>query len=316
MLKHEKQIKEYEEALEALKKQSEENKLLKRSEIQKLEKKLVKLKNTVYSKLTAWQRVEISRHPERPNAKDFIVNICESFKEVFGDRLYQDDHAIITGFGIINGQKVAIVAQEKGKDTETRLYRNFGMPYPEGYRKALRIMKLAEKFAIPVITIIDTPGAYAGLAAEERGQGWAIAENLLEMSKLKTPIVSIVIGEGCSGGALGIGVADKVAMLEHAYYTVISPEGCASILWRDAQKKDKAAETLKMHAENLQQYGIIDDIIEEPQGGAHHDQEQMYERVKEYISSTLPGLLQKSPEVLCAHRYEKFRAMGVYEESN
>lgn len=314
MLKHEKQIKEYEDAIESLKKQSSENKLLKHSEIQKLEKKLVKLKDSVYSKLTPWERVSISRHPERPGAKDFIINICESFREVFGDRLYQDDHAIIAGFGIINGQKVAIIAQEKGKDTETRLYRNFGMPHPEGYRKALRVMKLAEKFGLPVLTFIDTPGAYAGLAAEERGQGWAIAENLLEMSKLKTPILAIIIGEGCSGGALGIGVADKVAMLEHAYYSVISPEGCASILWRDAQKSEKAAETLKMNAEHLKSFGIIDDVILEPQGGAHHDKEEMFARVKAYITSVFPPLQEKSAEVLCAERYEKFRSMGVYQD--
>lgn len=314
MLAHEKKIFEYEEMIASLKMQESSEKLLNTSEIEKLEKKLAKLKVSVYSKLSPSQRVAISRHPDRPQAKDFIVNVCDDFREIFGDRLYQDDPAIIAGFGYINGQKVAIIGQEKGKDTESRLYRNFGMPHPEGYRKALRVMRLAEKFAIPVVTLIDTPGAYAGLAAEERGQGWAIAENLREMAALKTPIIAVIIGEGCSGGALGIGVADKVAMLSHAYYSVISPEGCASILWRDAKKSDKAAEALKMNAENLKEFQIIDDILEEPLGGAHHDPQRMFQTLKAYLFEQCSTLEQKEMHELLDQRYQKFRAMGAFEE--
>lgn len=315
VLPHEKQISEYETTLDQLKKQGEDTELLDAKEIASLEKKLRKLKKNVYNSLSPWDRVQICRHPNRPKARDYIANMFKDFREVFGDRRYQDDHAIITGFGHIGDQKVAIIAQEKGSDTESRIYRNFGMPHPEGYRKALRVMKLAEKFSIPVICLIDTPGAFAGLAAEERGQGWAIAENLLEMSKLKTPIVAIVIGEGCSGGALGIGVADRIAMLQHAYYSVISPEGCASILWRDASMSEKAAEILKMQPEHLKEFGIIDDIIAEPDGGAHHDTEAMFDVAKSYILATLPQLLEKKFETLVTERYEKFRKMGAFTES-
>ncbi|MEM8728115.1 MAG: acetyl-CoA carboxylase carboxyltransferase subunit alpha, partial [Chlamydiota bacterium] len=260
MLDHEKQISDHEKTIAQLKEQNKVNGIWTDEEIIKLEKKLEQLKNQVYSRLSPWERVGICRHPERPRSIDYIKNICESFTEIFGDRLFRDDRAIIAGLGVIQGQKFVIIAQEKGCDTESRLYRNFGMPHPEGYRKALRAMKLAEKFHLQVLSLLDTPGAYPGLAAEERGQGIAIATNLMEMANLKTPIVVLLIGEGCSGGALGMGVGDTVGMLEHAYYSVISPEGCASILWRDAAKSEEAAATLKMQSEDLLDLGVIDQI--------------------------------------------------------
>ncbi len=313
MLKHEKQIKEYEKTLTEVKQQNQDNQLWSDDEIQNLEGKLDKLKDKVYSELTTWQRVEISRHPDRPRSVDFLKAICEDFTELHGDRSFRDDEAIICGLCKIEGEKFMVVAQEKGCDTESRLKRNFGMPHPEGYRKALRCMQLAAKFRIPVLSLVDTTGAFAGLAAEERGQGWAIAKNLMEMAQLPTPVIVMLIGEGCSGGALGIGVGDRVAMLEHAYYSVISPEGCASILWRDSQKKELAAETLKIHPEELNPLGVIDDIIREPQGGAHHNPEQVYKGVKEYILSALSELKELPLETLLEQRYQKFRKMGKFE---
>ena len=238
------------------------------------------LKTKVYSELTPWQRVAICRHPKRPKTLDYIQNICDDFTEIFGDRLYGDDHAIIAGFASIGGVKFMVIGQEKGHDTKSRIDRNFGMPHPEGYRKAMRCMRLAAKFNLPVITLLDTPGAYPGLAAEERGQGWAIANNLWEMARLPTPILVLVIGEGCSGGALGMGIGDVVAMLQHSYYSVISPEGCASILWKDTSKNEVAAKALKMHAEDLLDLGVIDVCIEEPLGGAQHDTGAVYKSVK------------------------------------
>ena len=312
MLDHEKQIYEYEKTLAQLKEQNEENAVWSEEEIRLLEKKLVDLKQNVYSKLTPWERVMISRHPNRPRSVDFIRNICDEFVEIFGDRSFRDDHSIVTGFGTIEGQKVVIVAQEKGCDTESRLFRNFGMTYPEGYRKAMRAMKLAEKFNIPVLSLIDTPGAYPGLEAEERGQGRAIAENLYEMARLKTPMISIVIGEGCSGGALGIGVTDKIAMLEHAYYSVISPEGCASILYKDASKNEIASESLKMQAEDLLELGIVDHVIAEPMGGAHHDPTSVYRGIKEYFLKEVDALGRLEVDELLESRYQKFRGMGVF----
>lgn len=312
MLQHEKRIQEYEATLEGLK-NSPETAALSQEEISTLEEKLQKLKKTVYDNLTPIDRVAISRHPSRPKAKDVIEHVCDSFKEVFGDRRYADDHAIIAGFGYISGKKVAIVAQEKGADTDARIYRNFGMPHPEGYRKALRIMQLAEKFGIPVVTLIDTPGAYAGLSAEERGQGWAIAENLFHMAKLKTPIISLVIGEGCSGGALGIGVSDRIAMLEHAYYSVISPEGCASILWKDVSQAGVAAKALQMQSEQLLEKGIVDTVIKEPEGGAHTNPQALYSDIRSYLSevidelATIPDLVDR--------RYKKYREIGAHRLS-
>ena len=313
MLTHEKQIQEYEETITKFKEQNQNNPLLSDAELVKLEKKLAQLKKKVYSNLSPWERVTISRHPQRPRAIDYIKHLCEEFHEIFGDRLYRDDPAIICGLAKIGGVKFMVIAQEKGCDTESRLKRNFGMPHPEGYRKALRCMKMAAKFNLPVLSLVDTPGAYPGLAAEERGQGWAIAENLLEMARLPTPILIVLIGEGCSGGALGIGVGDVVAMLQHAYYSVISPEGCASILWKDAGKNERAAESLKMQVEDLLQMEIIDDVIEEPLGGAHHDPKVVYERVKKYLLAQWNILKNIPVETLIEQRYQKFRKMGKFD---
>ena len=312
MLDHEKQILDHEKTIAQLKEQNKVNGIWTDEEIVKLEKKLEQLKTQVYSQLSPWERVGICRHPDRPRSIDYIKNICESFTEIFGDRLFRDDRAIVAGFGMIGGQKFVIIAQEKGCNTESRLYRNFGMPHPEGYRKALRVMKLAEKFNLPILSLLDTPGAYPGLTAEERGQGSAIATNLLEMANLKTPVVVLLIGEGCSGGALGMGVGDTIGMLEHAYYSVISPEGCASILWRDAAKNEEAAEALKMQSENLLEFGVIDEIIPEPQGGAHHDPKMVYEGVKKFLFKEAKKLSKVPFDELLEKRYQKFRKLGVF----
>lgn len=313
ILPHEKQIYDYIKTIEHLKKQSQDLPMFK-GEIHQLEQKLDELKSKVYSELTPWQRVMICRHASRPHTVDFIRNMCSDFQELCGDRLYGDDASIIGGLATIGDLKCIIVGQEKGNDTESRVKRNFGMLNPEGFRKALRIMKLAEKFQLPIISLLDTPGANPVLEAEERGQGWAIAENLREMSRLKTPIIVIVIGEGCSGGALGMGVGDSVGMLEHAYYSVISPEGCASILWKDPSKKIEAASALKLNSEDLLPLGIIDTIIPEPLGGAHHNPQAVYNSVKDYIIEQ-SAILKKIPvPLLLEQRYLKFRRMGRYIE--
>lgn len=265
-LPHEKQIYEYIKTIDHLKSQNQNNPLF-NTEIRKLEQKLEKLKEKVYSELTPWQRVTICRHAQRPHTIDYIKNICMNFHELCGDRTYGDDRSLMGGLCTIDGIKCMVIGQEKGHNTESRLHRNFGMLHPEGFRKALRLMRLAEKFHLPIISFLDTPGAYPGLEAEERGQGWAIAHNLREMARIKTPFIVIVIGEGWSGGALGIGMGDIVAMLEHACYSVISPEGCASILWKDAGKNVEAAERLKLNAEDLLEFQLIDAIIKEPLGG-------------------------------------------------
>lgn len=311
ILQHEKQIYEYVKAIEHLKKQNQDNPMF-NGEIRRLEQKLEKMKQKIYSELTPWQRVMISRHSARPHTLDFIKNICENFIELFGDRKFRDDHSIVGGLAKIGGVKCMVIGIEKGNDTESRVYRNFGMPNPEGYRKALRLMKLAEKFQLPVISFVDTPGASPILEAEERGQGWAIAENLREMASLTTPVVVIVIGEGSSGGALGIAVGDVVAMLEHSYYTVITPEGCASILWKDSSKNVEAASMLKLNAENLMEYDIIDAIINEPLGGAHHNPQVVYENVKKFILEQWDILKLIPPQILLEHRYYKFRKMGRF----
>lgn len=312
MLAHEKQILEYEKTIAQLKEQDKDKGLLSEEEIAKLEKKLDQLRKKVYSQLTPWERVTISRHPSRPRSIDYIHNICEGFTELFGDRLFRDDPSIVAGFARIEGVKFMVIGQEKGCDTESRLRRNFGMPHPEGYRKALRCMNLAAKFKLPILTLLDTPGAYPGLAAEERGQGWAIAHNLWEMARLPTPIIVLLIGEGCSGGALGMGVGDVVAMLEHSYYSVISPEGCASILYKDATKNEVAAQSLKMHAEELMQLDIVDAVIEEPLGGAHHNPQEIYAKVKNYIADQWNILKTIAPDVLIEQRYQKFRRIGKF----
>ncbi len=314
MLQHEKKIYEYEETIAKFKKQHEENPLLSNAELAKLEKKLGDLKKKTYSNLTPWERVGICRHPARPKAIDYIKNLCEEFHELFGDRLYRDDPSIICGLAKIGGVKFMVIGQEKGSDTESRLKRNFGMPHPEGYRKAMRCMRMAAKFNVPVLCLLDTPGAYPGLAAEERGQGWAIAQNLFEMARLATPIIVVVIGEGCSGGALGVGVGDVIGMLEHSYYSVISPEGCASILWKDASKNATAAAALKMHAENLIDLEVVDEMIKEPLGGAHHDPVAVYESVKNYVLEQWNSLRLIPLETLVEQRYQKFRRMGRHSE--
>jgi acetyl-CoA carboxylase carboxyl transferase subunit alpha len=312
ILQHEKQIYEYEEMLSSLKEQEGEALLFGKEDIARLEKKLEKLKKKVYSGLTPWQRVSICRHASRPKTTQYIENICDTFSELSGDRLFGDDTALIGGLAKIGGMKCVLIGNEKGCDTESRVYRNFGMLHPEGFRKSLRLMRMAEKFRLPIVSIIDTPGAFPGLTAEERGQGWAIAENLREMSRISTPIIVVVIGEGGSGGALGTAVGDTVVMLEHAYYSVISPEGCASILWKDATKNVEAASNLKFNSEDLIDLGIIDEVIPEPLGGAHHDPESTYAAVKESIISQWNALKEVSPEVLLERRYMKFRRMGKY----
>lgn len=312
-LPHEKQIYEYSKTIEHLKKQNQDNPLFK-NEIQKLEQKLLKLKEKVYSELSPWQRVQICRHPLRPHSVDYIKHLCESFEELHGDRLYADDRALVGGLGTIQGQKFVIIGQEKGNDTESRIKHNFGMMNPEGFRKAMRLMRLAEKFNLPVISLLDTAGANCQLEAEERGQGWAIAQNLMDMARLETPIIVVVIGEGASGGALGIGVGDVIGMLEHAYYSVITPEGCASILWKDADKKMDAAATLKLNSENLLELGIIDAIIHEPLGGAHHDPAVAYQNVKKFILEQKEILSIIPKDILLEQRYLKFRRMGKFAE--
>ncbi len=286
------------------------------NEIAVMERKVEDLRASIYRNLTRWQRVQLARHPERPYTLDYIYMIFQDFMELHGDRAFGDDKAIIAGFAKLKdssgfSQSVAIVGHQKGRDTKSNLYRNFGMANPEGYRKALRIMKLAEKFKKPVITFIDTPGAFPGIEAEERGQAEAIARNLFEMSKLETPIICIIIGEGASGGAIGIGVGDKILMLENAWYSVISPESCSSILWRSWSFKEQAAEALKLTAPDLIEFGIIDRIIPEPIGGAHRNPEQTAKTLKEAIIEELKPLLQKNRQTLVEERIEKFGKMGV-----
>lgn len=314
ILAHEKPIIEVEQTLQKLREQNKNNPLFSPDELHKMEKKLELLKQRVYAELKPWDRVAICRHPQRPHAIDYIQNLSDEFVELFGDRTFQDDHAIIAGLALIGGEKFIVIGQEKGKDTESRIYRNFGMPHPEGYRKAMRCMRLAAKFNLPVITLLDTPGAYPGLTAEERGQGWAIANNLWEMARLPTPIIVVLIGEGCSGGALGIGIGDVIGMMEHAYYSVISPEGCASILWKDPSKNAQAASALKMHGDDLLPLGVIDQIIPEPLGGAHLDPKIAYQNVKSFILDQWAALRSLPIEQLLESRYQKFRKMGKVEE--
>lgn len=281
----------------------------------KIEEKLEQTKKEIYKNLTAWQRVQMSRHPNRPYTLDHIKAICgDSFLELHGDRNVKDDKAMIGGLGKIGDQSFMFIGQQKGYNTKTRQYRNFGMSNPEGYRKALRLMKSAEKFGIPVVTLIDTPGAYPGLEAEERGQGEAIARNILEMTRLKVPIITIIIGEGASGGALGIGVGDRVLMLENTWYSVISPESCSSILWRSWEYKEQAAEALKLTSPDMKKMKLIDDIIKEPLGGAHRDREKTFLSVSNAITKTFEELKNLSPKELVKQRMEKYTQMGVFKE--
>jgi acetyl-CoA carboxylase carboxyl transferase subunit alpha len=282
---------------------------------QQIEKKLIETKKDIYKNLTAWQRVQLSRHPNRPYTLDHINALCgNTFLEMHGDRSFKDDKAMIGGLGKIDGQSYMIIGQQKGYNTKTRQYRNFGMSNPEGYRKALRLMKMAEKFNIPVITLLDTPGAYPGLEAEERGQGEAIARNILEMIRLKTPIISIVVGEGASGGALGIGVGDRVYMLENTWYSVISPESCSSILWRSWDFKEQAADALKLTSYDMKKNKLIDEIIPEPLGGAHFDRESTFKTVEQYITKGYNELKNLSTEELIHLRMEKYLKMGEFKD--
>ena len=280
----------------------------------KLNKRLEQVKKDIYENLTPWQRVQVSRHIERPYALEYINALCgNTFIELHGDRTVGDDKAMIGGLGKIGDQSYMFIGQQKGNNTKSRQYRNFGMPNPEGYRKALRLMKSAEKFNLPVVTFIDTPGAYPGIEAEERGQGEAIARNLLEMSRLQVPIIVFIIGEGASGGALGIGVGDKVFMLENTWYSVISPESCSSILWRTWEYKERAADALKLTAKDMKANGLIDDIIKEPLGGAHRNREAVFESVKKAIEETYKKLSKLSVEKLIEKRMDKYTSYGVYK---
>ena len=280
-----------------------------------LEKKLIETKRDIYKNLTAWQRVQLSRHPNRPYTMDHVNALCgDSFLELFGDRNFKDDKAMIGGLGKIGGQSFMIVGQQKGYNTKTRQYRNFGMANPEGYRKALRLMKMAEKFGIPVLTLIDTPGAYPGLEAEERGQGEAIARNIFEMIRLKTPIITVIVGEGASGGALGIGVGDKVLMMENTWYSVISPESCSSILWKSWEYKEQAAEALKLTSADMKKQKLVDDIIPEPLGGAHYDRETAFKTVEQYVMKAFGELKDLSTSDLIAQRMDKYSKMGEFKE--
>lgn len=279
-----------------------------------IEKKLAETKKKIYKDLTAWQRVQLSRHPNRPYTLDYINAICgNTFLELHGDRNVKDDRAMIGGLGKIGDQSYMFVGQQKGYNTKTRQYRNFGMANPEGYRKALRLMKSAEKFGVPVVTFVDTPGAYPGLEAEERGQGEAIARNIMEMTRLKVPVIVVIIGEGASGGALGIGVGDKVLMLENTWYSVISPESCSSILWRSWEFKEVAAEALKLTAKDMKKQKLIDEIVKEPIGGAHSNREETFETVKNAIISSYDEFKNLSPTELVNKRIEKYLEMGVYK---
>ncbi len=312
ILEFEKPLYEIEEKIQELKKISESSGMDVSDQIETFEKQALEYKKELYSKLTPAQRLQIARHADRPTFLDYIKLMTTDFIELHGDREGTDDRAIIGGIAKIDGQSVVIIGTQKGKTTKENLIYNFGMPQPQGYRKALRLFYHANKFNLPIVTLIDTPGAYPGMKAEETAQGTAIAVNLREMAKLNVPIIAVITGEGCSGGALGLAVADKVLMLEHSYYTVISPEGCASILWRDASKADVAAEALKITSEDLLKLEIIDGIVKEPLGGAHNDYEAMGKELKNAIIKEINELKGIEPETLRDERYNKFRRMGVF----
>lgn len=320
-LDFEKPIQELEVKIEELKKLSDGSDIDLTQEIKRLNKKLKELKTEIFSNLTPWQKTQIARHPERPYTLDYISMIFEDFIELHGDRRFGDDPAVVAGIGKIDGNSYAVIGHQKGRTIKERIYRNFGQAHPEGYRKALRIMKLAERFSIPVITMIDTPGAFPGIGAEERGQAEAIANNLMEMSLLKTSLIGVVIGEGGSGGALALSVCDKILMLEHSVYSVISPEGCAAILWKKnsdmgVEEYMKAAEELKLTAQDLKKFEIIDDIIPEPLGGAHREPHEMCKRIKNKIVNITMELEKISVEELVKKRYEKFRKIGNFWNSS
>jgi acetyl-CoA carboxylase carboxyl transferase subunit alpha len=315
-LDFEKPIKELFDEIEKLKQTAEKTKVDLSDSIRKLEDQVTERRREITQHLTPWQKVQLSRHPDRPYTLKYIDKMCTNFVELFGDRNVRDDKAMVGGFAQLDGQTVMMIGQQKGANTKMRQLRNFGMPNPEGYRKALRLMKLAEKFDKPIITLIDTPGAYPGMEAEERGQGEAIARNIYEMMRLKVPVICVVIGEGASGGALGIGVGDRVFMLENSWYTVISPENCSSILWRSWDQKEKAAEELRLTPDNMYEFGLIDSIIPEPLGGAHWDYTEAANLLRPKLVATLHELEQLKPEERIRKRIEKFGKMGFYDEVN
>jgi len=315
MLEFEKPIIEIERKIAELREYALGEDIEMQEEIQKLEKRAQRLRREIYSKLTRWQRVQLARHSKRPYTLDYVERIVDDFIELHGDRVFGDDPAIVAGVGKIGGQRIVLIGHQKARDTKEKVRRNFGMPHPEGYRKALRLMKLAAKYGRPVISFVDTPGAFPGIGAEERGQAEAIAHNLFEMSHLPVPIVVVIIGEGASGGALGIGIGDRVLMMENTWYSVITPEGCAAILYRDAKNAPQAAEAMKISAEDLLQLKVIDKIIQEPVGGAHSDIDQAAALVKNAVLAALQDLVPLSPQDLISQRLEKYSKMGFWLES-
>lgn len=314
-LEFEKPLRELEKQLITLRTVSDESKVDVSSEITAIEQKIEKTKEDIYSNLTPWQRVQLSRHPKRPYSLDYIKNIFTDFEELHGDRRFREDAAIVGGPAFLDGKAIMVIGQQKGRNTKDNLKRNFGCPHPEGYRKAMRLMEMAEKFDMPIITLIDTPGAYPGIGAEERHVAEAIAVNIRDMSALKVPIITIVVGEGGSGGALGMAVADEVMIMENSYYSVISPEGCAAILWKDRAAAPKAAEALRFSPKHLKEFKVVDHIVSEPVGGAHRDHTATAETVKKAILSSLAKLEKKSQKKLLDDRYKKFRNLGVFAES-
>jgi acetyl-CoA carboxylase carboxyl transferase subunit alpha len=315
VLEFEKPLRDLTRQLDELRQQSIETNVDLAREVFGIEKKIEAMQREIYSNLTAWQKVQVARHPKRPYAMDYVNHLCTGFQELHGDRQFNDDRALIGGTAFFAGHAVMIVAQQKGRDTKEKIARNFGMPQPEGYRKALRLMRLAEKFGIPVLAFIDTPGAFPGIGSEERHVSEAIAVNLREMAMLETPSISVVVGEGGSGGALGIGVTDRVLIMENSYYSVISPEGCAAILWKDSSAAAKAATALKLSAGDLEKAGAVDEVIPEPRGGAHNDPKQAADALGYALRKHLNDLRALKTDKLLATRYERFRHIGVYEEA-
>jgi acetyl-CoA carboxylase carboxyl transferase subunit alpha len=314
-LEFEKPLRDLARQLDELRQQSVETNVDKAKEVRAIEKKIELMQKELYSNMTPWQKVLLARHPKRPYALDYVAAICKGFQELHGDRQFNDDRALVGGTAFLDGQAVMIVAQQKGRDPKERIARNFGMPQPEGYRKALRIMKMAEKFHLPVLSFIDTPGAFPGVGSEERHVSEAIAVNLREMSMLKTPTISVVVGEGGSGGALGIGVTDRVLMFENSYYSVITPEGCAAILWKDGAAAPKAAAALKVDADDLEKLGAVDEVIPEPLGGAHNDPAKAASALKYTLQKHLNDLRALDMDMLLDARYQRYRHIGTYEEA-
>jgi acetyl-CoA carboxylase carboxyl transferase subunit alpha len=314
LLEFEKPLRELEKQLDTLHQQSLENNIDMSGELAAIEEKIETTRKDIYTNLTPWQRVQVARHPKRPYALDYITSLFTDFQELHGDRQFNDDRALFGGTAFFDGRPVMVIAQQKGRDAKENILRNYGMPQPEGYRKALRLMKLAEKFRLPIITFVDTMGAYPGVESEARHVSEAIAVNLREMAMLKTPSISVVVGEGGSGGALGIAVTDRVLVFENAYYSVISPEGCAAILWKDRAHAPKAAEALKLNASSLKELGVIDEVIPEPLGGAHYDPAKAAAALKQALQKHLHELVDLDEEKLVDLRYERYRALGEFRE--